>query len=265
LCKKFSQLLSGKDFDFTCVDDIHHIFQLKSHLSYLSDSEVTRLDLNIEYVLNYNPTAWIEYNLFAEALALLSALLIKWKMISKYNYSYRTSGRAINARILDITEMNKNILTMETLWLSVIVKNSPLKEILDESVRQYAIILQNQTLKTLRILLRMNQSCDFEACPTIDRIVAAKRVKIADKYGIWPDFEAMPVQYQRLRQPTGLFARCFKDSTQYRAQILKESLAELELVYRTFEQNLIGNFLYVYGMNGNRKKVPKIPSIYYDS
>jgi hypothetical protein len=57
------------------VDDIHHIFQLKSHLSYLSDSEVTRLDLNIEYVLNYNPTAWIEYNLFAEALALLSALL----------------------------------------------------------------------------------------------------------------------------------------------------------------------------------------------
>lgn len=154
---------------------------------------------------------------------------------------------------------------METLWLSEMVKNSPLKEILDESVKQYAILLQNQTLKTLRMLLRMNQNCDFQACPSIDGIVAAKRVSMIDKYGIWPDFDAKPVNYQKLRQPTGLIARCFKDPTQYRAKLLEESLAELELVYRTFEQNLIGSFLYFYGMNGNRKRIPKIPSIYYDS
>lgn len=162
-------------------------------------------------------------------------------------------------------EMNKNILTMETLWLSVAVQTPPFRDILDESVKQYASILQGQTLKTVRMLLRMNEECDFSAFPSIEGIVAAKQSKMIDKYGLWPDFDSKPIPYQRLRQPSGLIARCFKNPTQYKAQILQEHLAELELVYRTFERDLIGNILYIFGMNGDKTIIPRMNAAYYDN
>lgn len=245
------------------MDHIHHIYQLKQQEDKLNEEELLQLNQNLETVLMDHPTAWAEYSMFKDSLELLSCLLVKWNIVSLDDYAYRLTGRGVNVKMLDLLTMNSNFMTVETLWFTIISQTLPLKDFLDESIKQYSSILQTQTLKTIKFLLRMNQ-CDFAQVPSIEGLIASRKKFLVDKKNMQPDFNAESIEYQRLRQPTGFLAKCFKTSTQQKAVALKDLLSGMELAYRSFERALIGNLLVILGKNKPGKPLKKHSTTNFD-
>jgi hypothetical protein len=72
---------------------------------------------------------------------ILNALLIKWKITDNTNYFYRTSGRSLTVKLLDLNEMNRAFLTLETVWLSIRIYDLLKTVVFEETVFQYAVVL----------------------------------------------------------------------------------------------------------------------------
>lgn len=135
LCRVFNMDLYGRKLGIECVDNYHHIFQLKKYESELTSEQLENLNLNIEKILQINPTGFMEYQLFSDCLSLLSSLMVKWNLISANNYAYRLTGPGVNIRILDLNNLNENVMTAELVWLSVMVHEEPLVRYMDISVK----------------------------------------------------------------------------------------------------------------------------------
>lgn len=67
------------------------------------------------------PNAMAEYNLWIEALKLISAICIKYKVASLGSFSYRQDNLEKNCKLIDFEEINRDVFTLETLWLSTSV------------------------------------------------------------------------------------------------------------------------------------------------
>lgn len=227
---------------FSSLEVIHHIYQLKKEESELSVKEKEKLDRNLEIVIMKYPTAWREYTIFKEAIEILACLMIKWNMVSIHDYTYRLIGRATNVVILDLKTLNENFFTVEGFWLTILANNEMLEGCLDNSVHQLGYILQTQTLKTISILLRMN-NCDFEKVSSIEGYLAATKYKRLKKYNMIPDYSATPVPYQELSFSISHIFKCFRFKNDLKLSLLQESLSELELAYRSFEKALIESLL----------------------
>ena len=89
-------------------------------------------------------------------------LAIKYKLISLYDYSYRSSDRSLNVKLLDLQEMNRSFFTMETFWLATMVKKYPLKGIVSDLAKQSAEILKNVVQKTVNFIGELNSDCPFD-------------------------------------------------------------------------------------------------------
>ena len=50
---------------------------------------------------------------------LLNALLVKWDIFDIQNYYYRTTGRSLCVKMLDLSEMNQGFMTLDTIWMAL--------------------------------------------------------------------------------------------------------------------------------------------------
>ena len=50
---------------------------------------------------------------------LMNGLMIKWEIFDPLNYYYRTTGRVVNVRMLDLSQANKSFITIDTIWFAI--------------------------------------------------------------------------------------------------------------------------------------------------
>jgi len=63
------------------------------------------------------------------------------------------------------------------MWFSIMAHNPPLNRYLDDTIKQYAYLLQRVALDTMHYMLRMND-IDFKAYPSIEGLISAKKPKL---------------------------------------------------------------------------------------
>lgn len=234
--------LYGKPLNLDVVKHMHHIYELKQREIQLSAELRNQLNVDLEYVLNTNPSALEEYRAVCTLLLIASALLVKWNMVSYDEYSYRLNGNVIQIRPLNLFTMNSSLLTVETLWYCQLVESPPLCGFVDISTIQYAIVLRIEVARALKYLLAMNHE-DFWAVPSIQGYMAALSPSLQYKYHMQADFDLSKPAYQTLSQPEGLVARCHRSPSQAKCLGLKKILRDLEAAYRAFEKSLLNCFM----------------------
>ena len=149
--------------------------------------------------------------------------------------------------MIDLERMNNDILCIETLWFTSAVHQRPLCDVMDQATKQYAIILNRESIKIFNYIISLNGECDFNSYHSIAGIVAARNKEVRLKMKIEPDSNPADVPYQHLPASIGLLTRCFKSRSQGINLTLREMLMNLEISYRTFEKSMIGNLLLLVG------------------
>jgi hypothetical protein len=245
ICKVYNLDICGDEMDLELLDNMHHIYQLKQMELDLSEEDCAALHLNIEDVIDWKPKALTQYKLYVEITRLVSALCIKWGVARYEDYSYRYSARVCNVKMLDMSHLNADVFTVEALWLAVVCKFSPLSEMVDFTVKQYAKLVRLTMNRVVKAIVSLNFEADFQATPSIQGYYAAKYPKIAATQHWQPDCIALPTEHHQLSQPEGVIASCFKSKYQKVNQQLKRLLEDFELCYRSFERALISCLLVV--------------------
>lgn len=232
-----------------CIENIHHIFRLKSIEDTLSYSQRNSLNVNLDVILNNNPRAYNEYELFGETLKFVSALAVKWGIINIDNYAYRLTGRGLNVKLLDLHELNKDIFTMETLWLSLMIHREPLCKIVDDQIIQFSYILNDLSCRLINQFLSLNQNSEFNEVESIAALVASKKPEVSKFTGIEPNFDVEIVEYQSLKLNRGIFSMCSSKKELKFINTIKGMLVDFEDVYRQFERSLMTNLLMAFQGN----------------
>lgn len=235
--------LGSKDLDMQSIASLHHLVQLNRSKSVLSNQQASTLEARIEDVLLGNTSALAEYELVKNSLELISALVIKWGLIQLDMYNYRVIGRALNVRLLDLAAMNKQLITLDTIWFIFTINDPPLVALIDEATRQYARVLYRQLLSVLNYLLAVNSNCDFETTPTIEQAVAANSKIYVKRFEVEVNPDDKLIPYQRLNKPGGMLLFCKKKPEELMMINLKQQIADFELAFRTFEKSLISRLL----------------------
>jgi hypothetical protein len=252
ICKKARLELDGRDVSFRCIEQLHHLIMLSKDKSVLTSSEFEQLEDTFQEIKRINPTALLEYRIIKRILAFCSAMIVKWGLITLEDYNYRLTGRSLNVKVrfmqmIDLERMNHDILCIETLWFTSAVHQRPLCDVMDQATKQYAIILQRESIKIFNYIVSLNNECDFNSYPNIAGIVATRNKEVRLKMKIEPEPNPADVPYQHLPASIGLFTRCFKSRSQEIILTLREMLMNFELSYRTFEKSMIGNLLLLVG------------------
>jgi hypothetical protein len=243
ICKVYNLDLSGNEMKLEHLGSMHHIYQLKQMEPDLSEEDTATLSLNIEDVIDKKPSALTQYRLYAEITRLVSALCIKWGVARFEDYRYRYSAKVCNVKILDLSHLNADVFTVEALWLAVVCRFSPLSEMVDATVKQYAKLVRLTMDRVVNAIVSLNLEADFYATPSIQGYYAARFPRIAATQHWHPDYIALPTEHHQLSQPEGFMASCFKDKYQKVNLQLKRLLQDFELSYRCFERALISCLL----------------------
>jgi len=220
------------------IDEMHHIIRLKAIELAMDQSEIDTLNRNLEKLLESRPHALVEYRFLASMLELIEALIIKWSIFRLDNYNYRLRGRALNVTILDMEKANEQVLSMDTIFLSRILREQPFAQFVDELTHQYGIVLHQEFVKLVNFMLRLNNA-DFEETPSISGYLAFVNPELYRKKFVVPDPYADEPVYQDFRLPKGLINRCFGSKAELKAWKLFRMVRDFELVYRTFEKALV--------------------------
>jgi hypothetical protein len=220
------------------IDEMHHIIRLKSMELAMDTSEVDTLNRNLEKLLNRRPQALIEYRFLVSMIELIEALTIKWSIFRLDNYNYRLRGRALNVTILDIEKTNERVFSMDTIFLSRVLREQPFSQFVDELTHQYGIVLHQELVKLINFMLRLNNA-DFEEVPSISGYLAYINPELYRKKFVVPDPYATEPVYQDFKLPKGFINRCFGSKTELKALKLFKMVKDFELVYRTFEKALV--------------------------
>ena len=130
---------------------------------------------------------------------------------------------------------NSSPIVMETLWFSLKVNESPLFEILEERVRQIAIVMRQSFVSLLEQLQLLNAS-DKHTAVSIEALVAHNYPDL-EHYGMQGDPGAVKTPYHTLKQT--LECLSFLNPNQKKNSALKRKLQEFEYVYREFENRFI--------------------------
>jgi hypothetical protein len=242
LCRDYSVNLNSKDLDMQSIASLHHLVQLNRSKNVLSYQQASTLEARIEDVLLGNTSALAEYELVKSAMELMSALVVKWGLVQMDLYNYRVIGRCLNVRLLDLAAMNKQLMTLDTVWFIFTINDPPLSALIDEATRQYARVLYRQLLSVLNYLLAANSIADFDSSPSIEKAVAANSKTYAKRFEVEfePDDKLTP--YQKLAKP-GMTFFCKKKPEELMMINLKQQIADFELAFRTFEKSLISRLL----------------------
>jgi hypothetical protein len=72
----------------------------------LTGAEVEDLNEELGEYLTHRPTIFDEYRLTENLVDLIDGMLVKWNLVSTDMYIYRTSGRTLNVKMLNLVTMN---------------------------------------------------------------------------------------------------------------------------------------------------------------
>ncbi|CAG9323662.1 unnamed protein product [Blepharisma stoltei] len=237
LCKRKQAEVGNKPINCDTIEIIHPLMKLKKNIGLMSDIQSEKLNKSFKEELENNPDIVTEYNILRKTIKFCSDFIAKFTLFKIDNYNYRTSGRSMNIKPLDLMELNKSLLTTETIWLSFAIKHQPLKLIADEATIQYSLILQSALNKVLEYIYNLNQ-VDFKAYPIFpDRSNRWTWKKSTNRFP--NNKEVNHLEFQKLKMPCTLFGLSRLSPQENRALTLKSLIKEVEVAYRTFEKALI--------------------------
>ena len=242
LTKLHQVQLLGRPVSLDAIDRIHHIVKLKEVEENLSPDRQYALNCNLERVINDYPAALEEYKLVAKLLNVLSGLVVKWDILLPDNYQYRIRGRTMVIRILDLEEISKSVFSIDTLWLATMIHVRPFSRMLEESVRQYAVVLIDEFAKLLNHMLSLNP-IDLKQPNNVGGYLAARVPALRLLMHMQPDYVVEQVRYQKLSLPTGIFRRCAKERNSEGVEQLRKKLVDFEMLYRAFEIEVVRSLL----------------------
>ena len=113
ISKKFNKDLHGKLVDIECVSRVHHIQKAANKQVSLFDVPETKVSMAVRNLLKALPYVLYQYQTFVSMIKIWDGLLVKWKIALYKNYDYRCSGRALNVRMLNMSELNLGFFNIE--------------------------------------------------------------------------------------------------------------------------------------------------------
>ncbi|CAG9314576.1 unnamed protein product [Blepharisma stoltei] len=239
ICRRFYKQESRHKISNKCILYVHHIYRLKSQEIELNEDDSRVTNQSLENLMSCHPRYWGDYSFYKETLALVSILAVKWKIVTLDNYNYRLKGRGLNIKLLDLNEMNSDMFTMETLWWANNIKTHPWVHAVGDELLQVAELLIKISPRILNELISCNQNCDFEAFPSISPFLAVKKPAIVKYTKVKPDFNINVMTYQRLKIKNRIFSLCLKDDESLKLKSIYGMIADFEMAYRKFEQDLM--------------------------
>ena len=230
--------LIGKKITIKCVQQIHH-------LKYLVESRDS-LDPNllikrINQIILMNPAVTMEYNIISSLLDLFNGLLVKWNIASIKNYDYRYTSRVLNINLLDLNEINLNFMSINMLWISTKIFVKPLNALSSPILVETARVLHDQLGKCCDVFLTLNSQMinyDYDIEKALAFSSSSFYMYSAE---VLPEQNMTSFRHAELGIAKGIM-KCFK-SPNPRIQYVHKVLAELELVFRSFEKLFIASLL----------------------
>jgi len=237
LGKKIHQELGGRNISFERLYKLRCVRKLSKNIPEIDSEEKVQLDGYSLSLIEHDPYAVAEYNLFKKLLRFLSSLIIKYQITTVHNYFYRITGKTLNCRVLPMDSVNKDMLSASTFWFTEAVKYRPLNRIESLTLRQHAFLLQSQTQRVINMIYDTTMNCDYEELP--------ERVgKMKYKNQVLPDFKEKG--FVNLSVYLGHCAKCFRGSKTW-SERFRNELKDLESIYRKFETELVEQMLKITG------------------
>jgi len=241
ISKEFHSTLRSKPITTSCVEKLHHLHKLVNNKKIVVDIPGEQLSYSIIDIIRSRPLLLSQYNILIAMLDIWNGLLVKWNIGKINNYEYRYSGRGLNVRMLDLTELNKNFFSIDIIWLSTQIFDSPLNGLADPQMIECGKILNNQLEVAMATFLDLNPRIvdpDFK----IRNAVAF----YSESYRKWtneecPEPNLSNYKHKELKIYSG-FSKCFWSNDQ-KIEGAKKKLEDLEMAYRVFEKRLIARIL----------------------
>jgi hypothetical protein len=231
--------LGGQIPKLESIEMFHPLMKLQDKTSAMSWEQRQALETATENLIENHAYAQMDYRLLKLVTDLLSGLLVKWKLIRPYEYSYRYREAVFSSKLIDIQAINQGCISMEVLYFASIANKPPLKTSLHQTVKQYASLVLNCALSFLECLLQLTNA-DFAKVHSISGYLsAAVNPDLALKYGFVPVYGCSVPEYHKLRLKTGCLALCMSSHKEKLNLALKERLVEFEMAYRYFETVLV--------------------------
>ena len=67
--------------------------------------------------------------------------MVKWGLFDPESYYYRTTGRVMIVKMLDLFELNKSFITIDTIWFAIRLSDVLEDCVFDETIFQFAYTL----------------------------------------------------------------------------------------------------------------------------
>ena len=234
--------LHGRRLDLEPIDLLHHIYKLKEIEETLDSFDAAELNSNLERVIFSRPSTLEEYKLLCSLAEIISGLIVKWDILIPENYHYRIRGRTMVVKILDLTEMSKTVISVDTLWMATVMNVRPFSKIIEEAVRQYGIVLTKEFEKVVNFALHLNL-IDLRNPGNVSGYLAARVPELRTHKHMQPDYGVDGPAYQTLSLPTGFFRKCSKQRNNFNVEKLRKMLIDFEMLYRAFEISIVRSLL----------------------
>lgn len=213
------------------VATLHHLYILRDLQDQLTQVQAEDLSVELDAVGVDSPVAIREYRLLGLLIELCSGLTVRWKVYHPENFLYRQTGQRLKVPFVDFLALGEDIYTLECIWLAHLVQVPPLNSLTDDAVKQFSLVLLSQTCKLFTALCRANDG-DKETLAALETRLAGDRQVNAGQTN------CLSLDYRGKWAPW-----CCLPHGQNRVRVLRGLLADFDLVYRTFEKELIGSLL----------------------
>jgi hypothetical protein len=211
------------------VPALHHLYILRDQQDQLNPVQTEDLSVELDSVGVDNPVAVREYKLLGQLIELCSGLAVRWKVYRPENFLYRQTGQRLKVQFLDFLALGEDIYTLECLWLAHLVQIPPLSTLTDDAVKQFSLVLLSHTRKLFTSLCQVNDG-DKETLAVLETQLAGNR-------------KSQPTACLSLEYRGKWVPCCCLSPGQHRVRVLRGLLEDFDLVYRTFEKELIGSLL----------------------
>lgn len=235
ITQNFHENLGGIPFEISFFNELHHLVRLQQNCSNLNGTDRSILEEKMIAISLQDPYVYQKYKITCNLFKFCSCLMVKWGIFKPDNYDFRCNGRVLNVKMLDLEELNTNIMLLEMLWLTSAIFKEPLINIAQAEVLEMGKIFRAAVDELFPVLLKLNS---YNPTYKIKKIVAFNCENYKKfKKTIIPEENLEHFQHQKLEYKKGFFAKCFLSNPVL--DDLFNRLTELELIYRSFEKELI--------------------------
>lgn len=114
LCRRKKAEIGEKIPTCDCIAKIHALMKLKKRIFEISEEGKAKLDARIQENLDNDQNIIAEYNIVKSSIKFCSDYIARFGLFKIDDYNYRTSGRTMNLKPLDMMKINKCLINTET-------------------------------------------------------------------------------------------------------------------------------------------------------